>query len=808
MSVLSSLALLAAPQSSVPAAADGLRETMRLLDLPPAWIVVLVVLPGLALVTWIGYARESPESIGPRMRGLLSALRMGALLLLFLVLSRPVKVEHREEVHPAEVVVLMDDSASMRRRDAYSGDAGTRAALEKVVGGSPMELTRLELARRAFERQLAPILERGDYRARLFGFAENAAPLPSMDALGGRGSGTHLGSALAQVVASHRGRNVSDVIVLSDGRSNGGTPALEAARAAGAAGIPVHTLVVGDTRPEKNAIVELVEAPSEALEGDELAVTVRILGRGVADVPPVHAVLEELDDDGDVRRSLYEQEVRLTEDGERVVLLAPSVDAGLRSGDRRFRVSIPPIEGETMVDDNRVEFTVHVTPARMRVLYVDGYPRWEYRYLKNLLLRADQNLDVQCFLLSATPDFPQESSQSLPSLRSVPTTREQLLANYDVVILGDVDPERISEVPKLNEDFLNALREFVEAGGGLLFQAGEWYNPHRYLSTPLKDVLPVVLDSTGVLAFHGDTTREFRPLLVDPAQPHEILRLDADAETNRRLWEDPAIGLRGFYWYSPVEKAKPGAQVLLRHPEHTSPQSGENYPLLVIGYYPSGRTMFLGLDSTWMWRYHYGDRYHETFWRNAIRWLALGRLKSGDRRYRLETSRATYDLEERVLIEARVLDEDFRPSRTRTQTVHWSGPDSQENELELVLSSERAGLYRGSLRVERPGLYRAWVNADGKRVSAVEFDVVLPSRENADPSPDPESLRLIAQKTGGRSLYLARAGELADEFPGSEERREPISSRLDDVWDTWTTLLIALGLLSTEWILRKRVELV
>jgi hypothetical protein len=49
---------------------------------------------------------------------------------------------------------------------------------------------------------------------------------------------------------------------------------------------------------------------------------------------------------------------------------------------------------------------------------------------------------------------------------------------------------------------------------------------------------------------------------------------------------------------------------------------------------------------------------------------------------------------------------------------------------------------------------------------------------------------------------------LADEFPGDEERREPISSRLEDAWDNWTTLLIALGLLATEWILRKRAELV
>ena len=137
----------------------------------------------------------------------------------------------------------------------------------------------------------------------------------------------------------------------------------------------------------------------------------------------------------------------------------------------------------------------------------------------------------------------------------------------------------------------------------------------------------------------------------------------------------PDEGLRGFFWYSPVQKVKSGAQVLLHHPTDTNVQTGEPNPLLVLGYFPAGRTMYLAVDSTYRWRYHYGDRYLDTFWRNAIRWLALGRLKSGDRRFRIETSRSTYDLEDRVLVESRILDEDFRPSEQPTQKVFWSGPE-------------------------------------------------------------------------------------------------------------------------------------
>jgi uncharacterized membrane protein len=463
------------------------------------------------------------------------------------------------------------------------------------------------------------------------------------------------------------------------------------------------------------------------------------------------------------------------------------------------------LSGETLVDDNALEFSVTVSTATLRVLYVEGYPRWEYRYLKNMLLRADKKIEAQCYLLSATPDFPQESSGDLPSLTRVPTTREELLENYDVVILGDVNPYQIALNPAEGDAFLMALREFVEAGGGLCFQAGEYDNPRAYIQTPLDDVLPVVLDPTSALAYAGDTRQEFHPVLENPLQPHEVARLHTDAPTNRTLWEGPG-GLRGFHWFFPVERAKAGAEVLLRHP--TQRNNHGNYPLLVSGYFPAGRTLFLALDSTWMWRYHYGDRYHERFWRNAIRWLALGRLKSGDRRYRLETPRTSYYLDERVTLEARVLDEDFRPAEAPLQSITLSGPDGKPSEFKLPAVPERAGLYRGALEVDRPGRYRAWIEVAGERLASADFEVTLPSRESMNSAPDPETLRLISAATGGRALGLAELDELSREFPGDEERREPISSRLDDAWDHWGTLLLALGLLSLEWILRKRADLV
>jgi hypothetical protein len=799
-------------QTAETATAAGMRESLRLLDLPATWVLVLVILPLAALVCWLGYRGER---LSPLSRGVLFSLRFGALLVLLLVLFRPVLVLHREEVQKAEVIVLVDDSASMQRKDAYSGDAAMRQALEKLSNRELADTQRGELARAALERGVLPMLEQQGYEVRLFGFADAVVPLTGLDDLSSRGSATHVGGALAQALAAHRGRHVTDVLILSDGKSNGGNPASEAARTAASLGIAVHTVVIGDTRPERNAVIELVEAPTNVLEGDEIAVTVRVLGRGTdsADASGregarTQVLLEEyepLSREEGMRRVVAEKEARLTETGERVTLVARPGPADARTGDRRFRVQLPPLEGETLLDDNALEFSVHVTREKVRVLYVDGYPRWEYRYLKNLLLRSDENLEVQCYLLSATPDFPQESTKGLAPLAAVPTSRRALLDNYDVIILGDVNPYAVSPNPAQADEFVGNVREFVVRGGGLLFIAGEYDNPRAYVRTPLEELFPIFIDTAEMAAYRGDTTLEFRPRIADPLNPHEIVRLHPDPSTNRRLWQDEG-GLRGMYWFAPVSRAKPGSQVLLHHPTQSNRYG--DYPLLVSGYFPSGRTLFVAFDATWMWRYHFGDTYHERFWRNAIRWLSLGRLRSGDRRYRVETARNAYSLGERVAVEARVLNEDYRPSDQSSQKVRWSDPEGKTRDLELPAVQDRPGLYRGAIDAERPGLHRVWIEVDGARITSAEFEAVLPSLENQDPAPDPLLLREVSAISKGKALDLSQIAQLGSEFPGGEERREPISSRLDDVWDAWGTLLLALGLLSAEWVLRKRLELV
>jgi hypothetical protein len=787
------------------AAEPAQQVTLRLLELPAGWVVLLVVLPACALLGWFAY-RDRRLPRGPRIA--LSGLRTLALLFVFVILWRPVRERAREDIHPAVLAVLVDDSSSMLRSEDTGSDPERQRARERATGIANTSATRLELARAAVERVLLPHARDNDYEIELFAFDSGLRSVDSLAGLHGQGGATHLDEALVSASERLRGRHVTDLVIASDGRSSSDVSGTSAgAHAARSAGTRVHTLLVGDPREQSNAVLELAELPDGALAGDELALALRVRQGGATAAALSSVTLEELDAETDPRaaapgRVLDTRECTVSASGERVVLIAPPLDAEMGVSERRFRATLRPLQDETQLDDNTVVFGVPVSTHKIRVLYIEGYPRWEYRYLAlHLLERTDARLEFQTWLASAEADFRQESSDDLPGLTELPRTREQLLASYDVVLLGDVRLDQIDPDPTRAAEFCHALVAFVEAGGGLFFEAGESANPRAYLGTPLESLLPVLVDPVENAGGIGGS-EEFRFELDHAESPHEILRLLPDVDANKKLVESD---LRGFYWYFPVLDRRPGAVVLAHHPSAANERGP--LPLVVAAHHPRGRVLYLGIDSTWRWRFEFGDRYHERFWRNALRWLALERTRGAEGRVRLQAPRSTSDLGQRVALEARVLDQDWQPSSEPRQPVQLADPEGREFQIELALDPSNKGTYRGSFDPDRPGAWRAWIDRDGATVARAEVIVRLPQLESRDTTPDPAALAALSRATGGRALVLEQVAALCDELPGGEEWREPISAELEDVWDGPWTLIALLALLCSEWLLRKRWEL-
>ena len=782
---------------------DGsFRDRFRFLDLPPAWVLFLAILPLVASFAVLVYRWESLGS-GPRR--VLVALRGGVLFLLVLVLCRPAIERVQVMIQRAKVLFLLDDSASMQRKDSYPNAAMRRAvagAAGLQEGEEPGDFSRAELAAKALGKGLLEDLK-SRFDVELFRFSEGITPCLRPDEAVGRGDRTRIGEALHQALEQHRGQIVKGIVLVSDGQSNEGRDPREPPKAAGGLGIPVDTIGVGDAATPHNIAVSIVEAPQIALEGDEITVTARVGSMGYAG-RSVQLALEK--EEG--REVLADQSVVLEEgEGKRITLsFTPN-----ETGEFRLRVGVRPLPEETLGDDNFASFTLRVRPEKIRILYVESRPRYEYRYLQNMLRRADRNLVVQCFLLSADREFPQESTRGVPPLTSVPTGAEQLLKSYDVIILGDVDPLAIAPSHEQSSLFLASVKEFVEKGGGFLMIAGEYDAPRSFIGTPIADLLPVVLgEGEEDTLVPGLGATEFHPLLENASFPHEICRLHRDPDANRRLWEDPD-GLRGLYWYFPVRKPKPAAEVLLRHPENKNRYG--NHVLAAVTYYPEGKTMFIGFDETWRWRFVYNETYFERFWRNAIRYLALNRLREGDRKLRIATEKNHYEINERAVLEARVLEEDFTPARSPSQKVFLRFPDGHREETNLDLVPGQPGTYRASILLGAPGPYQAWLaegnDPQGRPVTSVDFNASIPSRERTKPNLDQATLEAIARLSGGLYLPLGSSEQLKIRFQEGGEIAIPVlPPEVEDLWDNGWVLGLLVLLLAVEWIIRKRSLLI
>ena len=508
---------------------------------------------------------------------------------------------------------------------------------------------------------------------------------------------------------------------------------------------------------------------------------------------------------GAARQPLQTQSTSLLKDGEpQKVRLYHAFE---EAGDWTLRFEVTALPEETTTDDNVDTRFLRVTDERIKVLYVEGFPRWEYRYLKNALLRVDASIEAQVFLFDASRDFVQEHSKHLEPLRELPSTREELFS-YHVILVGDVLPEQLAPTEDRRQEWLSLLTQFVERGGGLGVIWGELAMPDRYRSTPLEDLLPVVLEEPDRIGA-VDWSEPFIPDLESPVLPHDVVLLMREPERNEALWRE---GLAPLIAYYPVQQAKAGSTVLLRHPKDSN-RFGKR-PILTVGEVPRGRTLFLATDETWRWREPYGEKYHDPFWRNVVRHLAAGRLRRRDDRVELRLDRVIVDTGEQVRVQLRLLDTELAPRRASDANVFFRRADGQPERRTLqAVAPGETGEYEGRFTLQDPGVVSVLAfendNPDGELLAREDVLVKMPDLELARSSQDRETLEQIAAASkDGFYSFVADTGRLAAVFKDRRPTETEVDRSTRPLWDHWWTLAGILLLLTVEWIARKRVRLV
>ncbi len=621
-------------------------------------------------------------------------------------------------------------------------------------------------------------------------------------------------------LATRRSREtLAGVVLVTDGRHNRGRRPEELMRSLEAMGVPLFALACGAEEAPRDARIAEVDAAGKVFGGDDVKVDVAIetVKMGALSFP-----LRVAEGENTMKETAVEVPAGTGITHIPVSFAAP---AGGSSGRKKYTVSFPPQPGEVTAANNSRDFWVNVLAEKARVLLLDGGPRWEYRYLKNSLGR-DSNVKLEACLVTRPPD------RRLPP--EFPRERDALFA-HDVLMIGDV------EASVFSTEELSAIRDFVAArGGSLVLIAGERAMPDDYSETALEDLLPVRPRRPRPPAGEGASLARsgFSLRLTPEGERSPIARLVPGREANRELW----TLLPSLDWFAPTRGAKPQAATLAVLPddlaarasleEEPRPGGGSSEPasvreargaVMATLLFGAGRVFYSGIDTTWRWRYLAGDQHFSRFWGQVIRWAASERLPAGDDRVRLGTDEVRYDAPARVAISALVSESEGKPLEGATvDAVVRHAASGRVERARLLPIPHSGGLYRGGLEVEAgpggTGLGEHQVVLDIPAIpgysaradrASVSFLVEEPrSREAADLTRDLALLEEMVRRAGpgGKVLPIDRAAELPALLSARTVRREEVTTTEQWVL-SWAVLLLFALLITAEWVVRKRFDL-
>lgn len=768
----------------------------------PAWASGLILLAlGIAAV-WF-YRRESTR-LGPIKRFALAGLRIALLGLLLAIVLRPVLVAEFAGERPRGVAVLFDNSQSMKQQDRRVTPKDKLRALQ-ALGKAPFDASidapewasaarestenpaRAATVKAVVENQGLDLMGRmgriGPMRSYLFGQRLRGAASGEQLAITVDDPRTALGDAIGELLSKRDGDPPAAIVVISDGVDNASKlPFEEAARECQRLGVPLHIWGVGSS---ESGILALRDAaiPDSIFYDDTVTIPVSFRARGFK---PGTKLVVSASLGGKVVAS---RDVGISNEDVKTESLSFTVEKkpGARETQADMVVSVRAKDDPSFVDE--IKRPVQIVDRRVKVLMIDGSPRWEFKFLMPALLR-DRRVEATFWLA----DGDERLQKSAPFIAEFPP-RDRLFG-YDLIILGDVPSGA------LGPERQQWLQDYVREGGGLVVIAGRNHMPAAYDATPLDEVLPI--EFIPVQFAEDPTARPvpFRPEMTAAGERSEILSLADNADENRKIWKD----LPGFYWHYPATKLRPGATTLLAHP--TLKLSDGPMPVMAMQYYGKGQVLFAATDESWRWRFDDEEKLYARFWGQVIYRLGLPHLMGNARRVQMALERGEAVLGRPGYVYARLLDADFKPLTVERVTGTMQRMDGEsgretKNTVNFDAVPGRPGEYRTFLSHDAPGRYE--IKVTKPEAATFAFQVRLPPQHELEPGLMAEqSLRELAAATGGRFYHEEDLPSLAASI---EPKSAAFVQRREVLFWNPLAFVVFVVLITAEWVMRKFANL-
>jgi len=755
----------------------------------PGWVWLLVILGALLFAFW-SYARIAGDRKG---RGVLAVVRTLIILTLLVIISGPMLELPRTSVEEDWVLLLADRSQSMQIADApkkvsdtFSARATRDEQLEETLAAARDTWNALDAERHllwlGFHDGAFELAGPGDD-------AQSAPPNETTIDLGDpSGRRTNLASAIEQALQKAAARPISGVVVFSDGRTID-PPSRSLIRRLQADQIAVFVVPLGSDEALGDLAVRRVDAPRRAFVRDKVPVVVELdrFGEAVRDMPAAVRLV-----DADTGAVLDEVELDPSDPRDAVTLTAEPKDAG----DAKWRIEIATAESDLIPDNNIKALDIELIDRPLRVLYVEGYPRWEYQFLKSILVR-EKSIESAIMLVTADRDFAQEGNTPITRL---PRSPEEFAA-YDVIILGDINGTYFSP-PQLE-----MMRDHIaDRGAGFLWIGGERFTPSTYTGTAaaLADLLPI----RGSLAL----PRIDEPVNMIPTTLAErlgVLRLVSAGQVGWPVeLEDPSYRWSQLQWAQKIDprQLKPTAQVLATTTAEFD--GGEKLPLVMHMRYGDGQVIYVATDETWRWRYGRGELLPEQFWVQMIRMLGRETLAGADDPAILSAEPRRVAIGQPMQVALRLLDSRLAGLDLRTIRATLEDQDGATIvDLELTRVDGETNEYLTTFIPAVVGEFRVRVDDPSIMIDPMVMDVEVfnPENELRRPETDHPLLARLAEETGGAVLDAAALSTLPQLLPNRSVRTpNPLTER---IWDTPLFFILILLALTGEWVGRKLLRL-
>ncbi len=583
-------------------------------------------------------------------------------------------------------------------------------------------------------------------------------------------------------------------VVFSDGRHNQGVNPAATAKLLGSRGIPVHTVGMGAHRRPHDIAVVRVDGPESVYIDDRVTGRIRFVDDMPADQPFTIKVMhdetvlwsKELRTNGSHYREVeFDFPIR---DAAQDAAEAYDEDVTVQGVPLVMRVRIDPVEGEREPANNQRNLLVRAVLAGRKMLLVDGRPRWETRYIRNIFSRDDKwSVNALIDTTAGRETWPRGNTDE-----SFPEDLETLYT-YDGVIFGDVPPNL------LRAEEIEWLRDFVDRnGGGLIFIAGRRGHLKDYRDTPLETLLPVRW--TGAEPMQPD-----RLALTDLGENVEHLQLAGDPAESATMWE----GLDPPKWVDAVEPAIATDEVLVEAVK------GERHtPLITRRRIGAGRVWYVGSDETWRWRYDVGNQHMERFWNQVINRVMEPPYAVRDKYVSLDVDKIMISPGEKAQVRARLRDDQGRAlvnAAAQALLYDESGNVVASAPLE---PDEQSGRYFASIEgPEQGGVFSVGVSVEGYSDTQIKARTRIAVRPAADKAgemaeltADESLLEKMAAESSGQYLREESVGELPALL--SNLTQTQMQSVKYSLWDDWAWFVPVVSLLTVEWVLRRKWGLV